>query len=201
LSNKTRQERAPGAILGVKRKVTAAEKLATLELYIRHHNTNIVGEKLGISGAAVRDRLYAMNVRLLPQGFPHHNDVVAVNGKEFIRKLKRELRAAVGDQDVVSIMRPWTAAEEALLHTAASHAQLAAQLNRTVRAVRRRRSKLRGPSGKIKRRWAPWEDAIVLQYQRSVASVATELGRTVSSVNTRRSRLRQEAVQAASKQA
>lgn len=40
-------------------------------LYLRYADTNRVGEELGISGSAVRDRLFAMGAVLRPQGFSY----------------------------------------------------------------------------------------------------------------------------------
>lgn len=70
-------------------KVGPEVKLETLRLYLLYQNSNTVGEKLGISGAAVRDRLYAMGVKT--RSSPGE-DVVVLNGKEFLDDLRRRLR-------------------------------------------------------------------------------------------------------------
>ena len=49
-----------------RRRVTAAEKLRTLDLYTELQNTRAVGRKLGITSSAVRNRLKSMKVKLRP---------------------------------------------------------------------------------------------------------------------------------------
>jgi len=92
MSNKSRHTRGKGGVLNPRQKLTAAEKLETLELYLLHQNTNRVADRLGISGPAVRDRLYAMGVRTRGDGVAA--DVVTLNGKEFLADLQRVLRRA-----------------------------------------------------------------------------------------------------------
>jgi hypothetical protein len=48
--------------------VTPEEQIQTVDLYLRYANSNRVGEALNISGSAVRDRLYALDVPLRPWG-------------------------------------------------------------------------------------------------------------------------------------
>jgi len=114
MSNKSRNERAATDDFGGRQKVTPAQKLETLELYIRHQSSQRVGELLGISAAAVRDRLFAMKVRLRSRS-DRSTDVVSLNGEEFLNDLKRKLRAAMAEASASTSRRyqPWTPEEDA----------------------------------------------------------------------------------------
>lgn len=75
-------------------KISRVEQLRTLRSYLRLGNSNLVGEELGITGSAVRDRLYALDVPLRPRGAPgalmpqHQQDVI----KERINELEAMLQ-------------------------------------------------------------------------------------------------------------
>ena len=49
-----------------RRRVTAAEKLRTLDLYKELQSTKAVGQRLGLSSSAVRNRLKSMKVKCRP---------------------------------------------------------------------------------------------------------------------------------------
>lgn len=72
MSNRSRRQRA--SVRRQKSRLSADERLRTVELYARLRNSNRVGVELGISGVAVRDRLYTLDVPLRPVG---HSDVAA----------------------------------------------------------------------------------------------------------------------------
>ena len=90
MSNRSRQERA--RLTPSKPHITAAEQLRTVELYLRTQSTALVGAELGISAAAVRDRLYALGLELRPPGASTEIACVEdVNDPEELRKLVRLL--------------------------------------------------------------------------------------------------------------
>ena len=67
MSNRTRRQRAGKN--APRPHISCAEKVRTLRLYLEYESSNRVGEELGISGPAVRDRLWAIGAVLLPQGY------------------------------------------------------------------------------------------------------------------------------------
>lgn len=75
------------------RTAPAAERLRVLDLYFRLANSNEVGETLGISGAAVRERLRAMGVTLMQRGVLGQSPE-SVNDMNAIRELRHRLAVA-----------------------------------------------------------------------------------------------------------
>jgi hypothetical protein len=142
MSNKLRGERAAGLISN-RTHITPADQLKTLHLYIRYQNSNLVGRVLGISGSAVRDRLYAMGIKLRPPGY-NTVDVVTLNGKDFLLQAIRELKAAASDPARQKAPAgPWTNEEDALLGSGLAVSELEQLLGRSHRAVYLRRYHLR----------------------------------------------------------
>ena len=118
---------------------------------MRIQNTNLVGARLGISGAAVRDRLYAMGIRMRPMGYSEV-DVVTLNGKEFLLAVIRELEEAAGDPvRQLPVARNWTAEEDSLLNSGAhTDAELSLLLGRSPSSIWGRRHRQR------KRLWSSY---------------------------------------------
>ncbi len=87
MANKARKRKqeVPG-----RSKISAQEKLHTLNLYLNLGNSNRVAERLGISGAAVRDRLYAMGVKTPGPG-EHDLGPMDVNTVKEIARLRMRL--------------------------------------------------------------------------------------------------------------
>lgn len=71
-------------------KISRTEQIRTVELYLDTESSNRAGEELGLSGAAVRDRLFALGVPLRPQGFSSYADGAWA---QKVRKRLEELRA------------------------------------------------------------------------------------------------------------
>lgn len=91
-------------------KISAAEKLRTLDLYIRLRNSNAVAEELGLAGPTVRNRLRVLGVRLLPQGY----STVASSDWNDHKRL-REIREAL-EQEVAGSPRIGQTIAVALCH-------------------------------------------------------------------------------------
>lgn len=90
MSNRSREQRAH--IRRPTPKVSAAEQLRTLDLYFALNSSSRASEKLGISAAAVRDRLYALGVELIPRGY-RRVSAADCNDPDVIRELRVRLIA------------------------------------------------------------------------------------------------------------
>lgn len=94
MSNRSRGERAD--TLPRNPHISREEQIRTLRLYLKHRNSNRVGEILGICGASVRDRLYAMGAELNPRGYRHDDRSRDERNLELLgRLLEQERRASM----------------------------------------------------------------------------------------------------------
>lgn len=86
MGNRSRRQRA--RTHGPKPHISRQDQIRTVALYIRLESSRRVGEELGISAAAVRDRLYALGVELRPQGSPAHDGRARARAKHNLRVLQ-----------------------------------------------------------------------------------------------------------------
>ena len=196
MSNRSRGERSVTSVVNPKIKLSPDDKLLTLTLFIRYQKTNEVGRVLGISPAAVRDRLYALGVKIRTRGDIKTN-VVELNGQQFLLALSTRLQAAAKDPSVSYIAsRPWTDAEDALVISDTPTKDLAVLLGRSKSSIKARRLRLPPFADRQRRRrWSQSEDELVLTSPKSPAELAETMDRTRAAIGMHRYRLRHSTAQ------
>lgn len=84
-------------------RLSAADKLTTVELYFELQSTHKVAEKLGISQSSIRVRLKELGIRLRKNGASppaeHYNDM------NYVNRIKAELRSEIKHEKKVPVRR------------------------------------------------------------------------------------------------